>query len=280
MCEITVRVLLENYALPESGLETEHGLSLLIEHRGKNRETRLLFDTGASPRFSRNAESLGVTLAKVDAGVLSHAHYDHCGGLETFFSQNSTAPFYLSRQAPESRCWKLSDKGEEFIGIDPELFRRHKERFILFRDRREIMPGIELHHVTARTYPKPKDNQALRSRDDAGGFPPDQFDHEIFMVLKAEGGIHIITGCSHNGIMNIIETARRSYPEQGILSVSGGFHLRTDRESAETAGRLLAETGIPRLYSGHCTSQESFKILKGYLGERLQGIPAGTVYRL
>jgi len=73
------------------GLKPGHGISLLIEHRGK----RILFDTGSSNRFALNAEALGIDLGRVDVAVISHAHFDHAGGLARFFEMNSTAPVLL-----------------------------------------------------------------------------------------------------------------------------------------------------------------------------------------
>ena len=54
-------------------LQAEHGLSLYIETSGH----RLLFDTGASDLFIRNARLLHIDLQKVDYLILSHGHSDH-----------------------------------------------------------------------------------------------------------------------------------------------------------------------------------------------------------
>ena len=65
------------------GLLAEHGLSLYIEENGK----KYLFDTGQSGVFLKNAKELGVNLENLDGIILSHGHYDHCGGLEEFVKQ-------------------------------------------------------------------------------------------------------------------------------------------------------------------------------------------------
>ena len=73
---LTVTVLIEN-ATHSEALACEHGLSLLLTCEGKT----LLFDTGASDAFLRNADVLGADLEAVSAIALSHGHYDHTGGL-------------------------------------------------------------------------------------------------------------------------------------------------------------------------------------------------------
>lgn len=61
----------------------EHGLSFLVAHRGR----RVLFDTGKTGAFLDNAAVYGVRPEQVDALVLSHAHYDHSGGVRRLVDQ-------------------------------------------------------------------------------------------------------------------------------------------------------------------------------------------------
>ena len=72
-----VKILNENTA-GKRGFLAEHGLSLLIETGGP----RWLFDTGQTDVFLKNAEHLSEDLLHLDGIILSHGHFDHCGGLE------------------------------------------------------------------------------------------------------------------------------------------------------------------------------------------------------
>ena len=77
--KLEMTVLIDNVA--EEPLAGEWGLSILIIADGR----KILLDTGSSGLFARNADYLGIDLGSVDIGVLSHAHYDHADGMETFF---------------------------------------------------------------------------------------------------------------------------------------------------------------------------------------------------
>ncbi|MBK5208013.1 MAG: MBL fold metallo-hydrolase [Flavobacteriaceae bacterium] len=72
-----ITILTENCA--GAGFLAEHGLSYLIEHEGET----ILFDTGHTDVFIKNAYTLGVDIQKVvDMVVLSHGHWDHGDGLQ------------------------------------------------------------------------------------------------------------------------------------------------------------------------------------------------------
>ncbi len=62
---------------PGSHLPAEHGLSYLIEYDGK----KVLFDTGQSDMFLRNASAMNINMSDIDHIVLSHGHFDHGDGL-------------------------------------------------------------------------------------------------------------------------------------------------------------------------------------------------------
>jgi 7,8-dihydropterin-6-yl-methyl-4-(beta-D-ribofuranosyl)aminobenzene 5'-phosphate synthase len=69
---------LENTKEENATLINKHGLSLYIETEG----LKILFDIGPDDSFLHNVGELGIDLAGVDILVISHAHYDHGGGLE------------------------------------------------------------------------------------------------------------------------------------------------------------------------------------------------------
>ena len=57
----------------------EHGLSYIIEHDNE----KILFDTGHSSVFLKNALKLGIDIQKeINTIVLSHGHWDHGDGLQ------------------------------------------------------------------------------------------------------------------------------------------------------------------------------------------------------
>ena len=94
-------ILTENTANGR-GLLAEHGLSVLVEAAGK----RILFDTGQSDVYLRNAGELGESLEGLDGIVLSHGHYDHTGGLPAF-PEELPAPVFVRENAFEE---KLSER--------------------------------------------------------------------------------------------------------------------------------------------------------------------------
>ena len=65
----------------------EHGLAMLLE----TDDVRLLLDTGQSgTAVINNLSLLGVPPATLSAIVLSHGHYDHCGGLAQVLAHAGT----------------------------------------------------------------------------------------------------------------------------------------------------------------------------------------------
>ena len=193
-------VLMENTARPGSGCASEHGLSLLLEYEGH----RLLFDTGASPLFLRNASLLGVDAERVEAAALSHGHYDHGGGLPAYLMRGE-APVYVQASA-FMRRGSLRQNGEMAeIGLDPGL--RGAPRLRLLTGNREILPGALLFADVGRELPLPAANAVL-FREEGGALVPDDFRDEQHLLLRAEGKAVLVTGCAHRGIGNIVRRAR------------------------------------------------------------------------
>ena len=111
-------------------------------------------------------------------------------------------------------------------------------------------------------------------------FFQDIFDHEQCLVLSQEGKKILMSGCAHNGIINILDRYYELLGEYPDVVISG-FHMmqkdvytKEDISNIEQIGKVLLETGA-LFYSGHCTGQPAYDILKGIMGETLQPIHSG-----
>jgi 7,8-dihydropterin-6-yl-methyl-4-(beta-D-ribofuranosyl)aminobenzene 5'-phosphate synthase len=75
------------------GLQSDWGFSCLVEAEGA---PRILFDTGADGAILlHNMERLDVDPSSIDEVFISHAHWDHTGGLAGFLKANKRANVYL-----------------------------------------------------------------------------------------------------------------------------------------------------------------------------------------
>lgn len=255
-------ILTENSACREE-LIHEHGLSLYIE-TGSH---KILFDAGQSGAFADNAEKLGIELDKVDFAVLSHGHYDHGGGLLRFLEINKTAPVYVNRGA----FMPHYNGTEKYIGLDPALW--ESDRLVFTEDFSEIAEGITLHSCNDRQPFCPVESYGLNVLKD-GALLPDDFRHEQYLLIEENGKTVCFSGCSHKGILNI---ARWFRPD--ILV--GGFHFVKLEDEAKLleAAKLLLEAPAT-YYTGHCTGEKQYRILKSVIGERLHAITTGATLEL
>ena len=226
----------------------EHGLSLYIETDGH----RILFDMGQTDLFARNAETLGVDLSLVDIAVVSHGHYDHGGGLEKFLRINKKAQVFISQYA----FGDYYNGTEKYIGLDKSL--KESERLVFVGDEYKIDKGLCLYSCNKNERRHSLGAFGLTQKTD-GGYIPDDFIHEQYLLIKENEKRILISGCSHKGIMDIAEWFR---PDVLI----GGFHFSKmpQGEALESAARLL-DSYNTEYYTCHCTGVEQYEFMKKHM---------------
>ena len=266
-------VLADNTAAP--GLPGEWGLSIYIEENGKT----ILLDTGSSALFADNADRLGLSLSKVDAGVLSHWHYDHANGMETFFARNDRAKFYLRKLDGED-CYSRTLIFYKHIGIPRGILGRCGERIELIEGQRELCGGIWLlpHSSPGLEQIGRREKMYVRK---GRRMTPDSFSHEQSLVYDTDRGLVIFNSCCHGGADRIIREAQQALPGRRVHALIGGFHLhnKSEEEVRAMAGRLR-ETGVERIFTGHCTGERACQTLRQELGDRVKQIRTGFVLEL
>lgn len=261
-------VIVDNIA--KNGIKGEWGLSILAEHRGN----RILVDTGASDLFADNMSKLGFDINDVDYGVLSHAHYDHANGMPAFFERNSKAQFYL-RETTAEDCYFKKLIFRKYIGIPRHIIENYRERITFVSGNYSLCDGAYLIPHTTNGLEKIGKREMMYRRT-TDGWRPDDFSHEQSLVLDTDKGLIIINSCSHGGAVNIINEAKKVFPDKHIYGLVGGFHLfNKSNEEVRRVGKEIKETGIDYICTGHCTKDRAYNILKEELGDRLDQLKVG-----
>ena len=265
---LKMTVLIDNIAAEP--LCAEWGLSIFIEADNN----KILLDTGASELFAQNAQLLNIPLDNIDFGVLSHAHYDHADGMETFFSKNQTAPFLLSHRCYEN-CYGLKEGELHYIGIQPGIMEKYADRIKYINGSAKISDGVWLvPHRKADYSDFAVSNDLYMS--DGNCHIPDDFGHEQSLIFETEKGLVVFNSCSHTGMINILSDIEEMLGRKDVYAYIGGLHLfkRSDEE-VHALGKEIAATGIQHIFTGHCTGEQAFGILKAELGNRLYQIHSG-----
>lgn len=241
-------------------LQAEHGLSLYIE----TPECRLLFDTGASDLFVRNARLLHVDLQQVDYLILSHGHSDHTGGLRFFLELNSKATIVCKREIFNP---KFKDERENGIK-HPQTYDLSRFRFI---DRQiELVSGVYLFPSIDVTDQRDTHFERFWTKCEDSCKVPDTFQDELALVLVDAGGFSVLSACSHRGITNILRTVRATFPELPCNLLLGGFHIHN---AVECKYQIIADylhDYLPRQIGVcHCTGVDKYAFFCKDFGDNI-----------
>jgi len=255
------------------GCAFEHGLSIYIE----TSKHKILLDTGASDVFLQNALHLGIELEQVDMLVLSHGHYDHAGGILEFAKLNSKAPIYMRPTAVKA-YYNDRSSGAKYIGMDEQISRLDRiiftQEFVTLDEQVSLFSGVSGRRMW------PAGNRQLKCLEN-GQYLQDTFDHEQSLVVREEGRSILLSGCAHNGILNILDKYRVLYGTEPDLVITG-FHMKKNSALNETEKKIVQCTAEELkkfkntiFYSGHCTGEEAFDIMKEIMGKQLSALHSG-----
>jgi len=229
-------------AASASGLLKRGGFSAFI----KLEERSLLFDTGGEATvILENLNSLGFGGAELEAVVISHNHWDHVYGLPGVMSSARNSPsVYVVEPSTES--------------LEQQYPRA---AVVAVEGPTQIAPGVWLTGpLEIEFMGAPFFEQAL--------------------VLEHLDGLHIIVGCSHPGIVTLVERAKTMFPDTPIALVAGGFHLRsTGEQEVRQVAAALARLGVQKIGPSHCTGASAVRIFRERWGDRFISFDLGDSYR-
>ena len=206
----------------------------------------LMFDAGGEASvILENLHSLGFDDVELDALVISHNHWDHVFGLPGVMSfARNDPPVFVAATARD--------------GIKQQFPRAE---VIAVSGPKKISPGIWL------TGPLEIEFLGASLSEQA-------------LVLEQPDGLHIVVGCSHPGIVAILERVREMFPERPIAFVGGGFHLgSTGKEEIQRIATELRRLGVRKMGPSHCTGGTAVEIFRDRWGENFVNFDLGDTYR-
>lgn len=231
-------------------MKAVHGLSVYIELK----DHKILFDLGPDNSVFSNAEKKGIDIKEIDTVIISHGHYDHGGALKAFLEKNKKAQVYIQESAFDDYYSKILF-AKKYIGLDKKL--KSNSRIRLLKGDYEIEEGLKLFTVKTEDKNPSEANAALLDKNG-----PDKFYHEQNLLIESDNKTVLITGCSHNGIVNILNNAAGIKPDVCI----GGFHVynpvsRKTVSQKQLDGILegLSDYSDTAFYTCHCTGKKAFE---------------------
>lgn len=250
--DMKISALAENSAGRTHAREclAEWGLSLYLEVNG----VRILFDSGHKGTFLHNADQLGVDLNKTDFIVLSHHHWDHTGGLR-FYKFTAKKKIITHPRVPQkvlaAQSLDLTADFEVTTSISPV----------------EFSPDIYYLGEIPR-----------QTNFEKGAYQDDPMPDDTAIAIQTAKGTIVVTGCSHAGVCNISEYAKK-ITGQKLYGVIGGFHLFEDDPAAIAGAIAYFKREKPAfLFPMHCVDHAAMSAF--YDNFRVRKYGAGDVFEV
>ena len=253
-------VLVDNNTLIDRYFYGEPGVSYFIEYEDK----KILFDVGYSDVFIKNAQKLNIDLLNLDFVVLSHGHLDHTWGLDPLIrlyteaiieNLNHKKPIIIAH--PLTFYTKKINGLNEIGSIISEV--KLSKHFNIKLSKEPVWLTKKL--VFLGEIERKNDFEAKIS---IGKIVINNSENDDYLlddsalVYKSSTGLIIITSCSHSGICNIIEYAKKICKENRITDIIGGFHLLgPSKEQLQGTLEYMKKLKPYEVHACHCTDLNS-----------------------
>ncbi len=276
-----VVILVDDYAgYNVRGLLGQHGLSVLVRVLEKSGwYYTVLFDVGQDiEALLHNSKLLGIDLGGVNVIALSHRHYDHTGGIVGVLKSIGRRVPLVAHPDVLKPAVIINDSRVDLDAGLPcsasEL--RELSNLMLVKTPMQLAPSIWWLGEIPRATSYEKEPKWSYTVDSDGKLVKDPMKDDTAIAVVVEGyGTVVIAGCSHSGIVNIVEYAMKVTGE-APKAVIGGLHLVDASDDViEKTVNDLQKMGVEEVHVGHCTGLKAEAVLASKYGDKFRKIFSG-----
>ena len=273
---------MDNNTLIDRYFLGEPGVSYLIQDERR----KILFDVGYSDIFIKNAQKMNIHFWDLNYIVLSHGHLDHTWGL------TSLIKYYTEASIEKIDCTKPTAithpssflakkvKGLKQIGsiISQEELSKHfkiklSKEPVWLTEKLVFLGEIERKNT-------------FEAKNPIGKIIKDDFEEDDYSIddsalaYRSSKGLVIITGCSHSGICNIVEYAKKICKDDRIIDIVGGFHLlNPKKEQLQGTLEFMKKLKPKEVHACHCTDLKSKVALSKVVNLKEVGVGQTLEYK-
>jgi 7,8-dihydropterin-6-yl-methyl-4-(beta-D-ribofuranosyl)aminobenzene 5'-phosphate synthase len=202
-------------------------------------EKTILFDAGTkSDIFYHNLETLNLDPTKIEIVAISHEHGDHTGAMAKILTQKPGMSVYYPASFSKDFVHSVKEANAKAVPVGKPV---------------EICKDV---------------------------FSTGEIGTEIVeqaLILRTSEGLVLMTGCSHPGIVEMLEKTKTILDED-IYMVFGGFHLmRHSEEAVLDIITRFKELGVKKCGATHCTGESQIEMFRKAYGDNFVSMGAGKV---
>jgi 7,8-dihydropterin-6-yl-methyl-4-(beta-D-ribofuranosyl)aminobenzene 5'-phosphate synthase len=222
--QIKLKILFNNVAR-NPDFRLGWGFSCLIQGLEQN----ILFDTGSNGEsLQYNLKLMGLRAEDVQAVVLSHAHFDHTGGLDSLLHVHPKVTIY----APSDLAAGLQTQ---------------------YTNPTRVVAVSEPGRLFSQVY----------STGSMGNWMQEQA-----LIIDLPAGLVILTGCAHPGITNIVRKAKDVLHREVLLLLGGFHLMNHTQDQIADIARQLDVLGVAYISPSHCTGDAAMQYFRRVWGQR------------
>jgi 7,8-dihydropterin-6-yl-methyl-4-(beta-D-ribofuranosyl)aminobenzene 5'-phosphate synthase len=283
----------------------EYGFSTIldIKYNDDKKKNIFLFDTGVSENgIIFNADIFGIDLNNIEAIILSHGHFDHCSGLLNVLKRVSKPINVIAHPDAFLKRWLIYPDGnkarmpvldeKELENFGAKVRKIRNVNFLPTNNDDLVVVDDDVNDFSS---PLMITGQIPRETSFEKGFPlqyaeiqgekeliPDPLvreDQAIIVNLKQKGLV-ILTGCSHAGIINTLNYAKKLTKINKVFAILGGFHLTGGiyEEAIEPTIKELQKADPKYIIPCHCTGWKATNRIIEEMPEKFIQTSVGTVF--